>query len=164
MIGDVRRARSMAGRSRGFTLVEATVVLFVLGMMVLVFAGSVVMAEKAAHVNGDFSQALSVCQHMIDELRARGLGCLSHEELNDMGLVDDTPTDLSRLSFTSAEKLDDVSTGSYLPSATGKLAISFFAPGTKAALVTATVTWKRANHLTKTCSVSVSAIITNIHN
>lgn len=147
--------RGTARSSRGFTLVEIMVVLFVLAVIVMIFAGSVVMAEKAAHVNGQFAQALSLCQHKLDQLRAVGYGRLNYTELDDAEIVDPTPTS-SPFSFVVVDEA-----ANYLLSPTATLTIQDLTAG-KTKIVTATITWKKARHQTKTCTVSLSGIIANI--
>ena len=150
--GDLKMKRSAFTKS-GFTLIEVTISLFVFSMLVLVFAGSVVMAKKSTSMNGQCAQALSLCQHKIDQMRAVGYGRLTYAELSDAGIIDAAP-DSSPYSFLV---VDDVAR--YLPQPTAQVAIQ--AISTNVVKVTATVTWRIAAHESKTSTVSLCALIAN---
>lgn len=140
----------------GFTLVEVAISLFVFACIAIIFAGSVVLAEKTSHVNGEYAQAISLAQHKIEQLRAIGFGRLNYTEMDDPGnIIDPTPTS-SPYSF---EQVDEVS--KYLPSSTAQLSISY--DSESIARVTVTITWKPNNeNRSKPASVKLVALITNV--
>lgn len=151
---DLRFKHSRRRSARGFTLVELMVAMMAMAAMVVIFAASMVLAEKTAHVNGQYAQAISLCQHKIDQLRAVGYGRLNYTELDDAGIIDGTPTS-SPFRFTT---VDDVAV--YLPEATSSLAIQ--SAGTNVMRATVTLTWRKARHQTQTSTVSLSALISNV--
>jgi len=151
--------RQLAGRlagNQGFTLVEVLISMMVLVALTLIFAASVPAGRKAAIVNGQYSQAISLCQHKIDQVRAVGYGRASFVELNDAGFIDGTPT-TSPYSF---ELVDGVET--FLPESTATLATDYDPAYPNQITVTATITWKNITYQAKTSTISVSAIIANV--
>ncbi len=140
--------------NKGLSLIEVMISLSVFMVLMLIFATSVPMAQKTAKMNGQYAQAISLCQHKIDQVRAVGYGRLNYTELEDAGIIDAIPK-TSPYSFTS---VDDVT--EYLPSPTTKLTIQSL--GTDQLKVTASLTWKTAAHQSKTTTASLSAIVTNV--
>jgi prepilin-type N-terminal cleavage/methylation domain-containing protein len=148
--------RSRARSRLGFTLIEVMLALAVFALLTVIFATSVVLAKKSANMNGQYAQAISLCQHKIDQLRAVGYGRINYTELNDSGIVDDNSnTGLSSYSFMVSDGVTD-----YLPSATAT--VSWTNPATDVTQVTATVNWKTTSYESKPSSVSISALITNV--
>jgi prepilin-type N-terminal cleavage/methylation domain-containing protein len=144
-------------RSRGgFTLLEVMIAIMVLATCAVMFAGSAVVSQRAAHVNSQYSQAISLCQHKIDQLRAVGFGRLNYEELNDAGIIDDFPT-TSPYSFLAADEVTQ-----YLPDPSVCRVSVTNTADPSVMNVTVTVTWKNARHRAKTSSVSLSAQIANV--
>jgi len=142
---------------RGGALLEVMIALMVFACMMITFASSIIIAKSSSKMNGQYAQAISLCQHKVDQLRAVGFGRLNYTELNDAGIVDDTPTQ-SPYSFVVS---DDVS--SYLYSATATLTLSTVA-GTNNDVILATVTisWKASPHRQQNSVVTVQAQITNV--
>ncbi|MEN6358031.1 MAG: prepilin-type N-terminal cleavage/methylation domain-containing protein [Armatimonadota bacterium] len=145
-------------QSRGFTLVEVAVSLLAFSVVVVIFASSVLMAEKSAHVNGQYAQAISLCQHKIDQARAVGFGQLNDESLLTGEIVDSVIGD-SVYSFADQDSVAD-----YLPRPeAATLAIEKPYDGdTSKARVTVTITWHPAAYQNKTNTVTLAAIITNV--
>lgn len=145
-------------RKKGFTLLEVAASLLAFSIVVVIFASSIVMAYKTAHINGQYTQAISLCQHKIDQLRSMGLGKLTYDELSGAAeVIDPTPTDPSCYSFTG---VDDVA--SYLPGSAATLKIETPYNGDdKKAKVTATVSWRPLGK-NKDSSLSLVAIVTNV--
>ncbi len=147
----------MGGRyhshKQGFTLVEVVLSLGVFVVLTLIFATSVPVAHRTAKMNGQFSQALSLCQHKIDQLRAVGYGRINYTELSDAGIIDDSPSS-PPFSFSEVDEVED-----YLPNATARLAL---VQGTNEIRATATITWRSGAQQDKTSTVRLSAIITNV--
>ena len=143
---------------KGFTLVEVAASLLAFSIVVVIFASSVIMSERTAHVNGQYAQAISLCQHKIDQLRAVGFGRLNYDELTDATeIVDSSPT-TSPYSFVD---VDDVA--EYLPNPTATLIIETPYNGDEnKAKVTATITWRSAAHESKTNTFTLVGIITNV--
>ncbi len=148
MVGMVRTGR------QGFTLIEVMISLAVLVALTLVFATCVPVAVRASKSNGQYSQALSLCQHKIDQLRAVGYGRLNHTELSDAAIVDDEPTSQP----WSFEAVDEVA--SYLADPSATLTVQEVANNQRK--VTATIRWRPATSPGKTSSASLSAIIANV--
>lgn len=126
----------------------------VFSLLIVIFATSVPLAKKSSQVNGQYAQAISLCQHKIDQMRAVGYGRITYTELSDAGIVDDSPSTLP-FSFVG---VDDVE--SYLPQPTATVNVQY--NGTDKVTVTATITWKNTTYESKTSTVSLSAIITNV--
>lgn len=143
-------------RCEGFTLVEVIISIFVLGALTLIFAACVPVARKTARMNGNYSQAISLCQHKIDQLRAVGFGRLNYTELEDAQIIDPTPNG-SPYSFVA---VDEVAT--YLPSPTATVSIGIVPGRSNEILVNARVTWHNTTYESKTSTASLSAIIANV--
>lgn len=159
MLTELRRNRA------GFTLIEVVVSIFILSVVAIMYTTTIPTARKAAYMNGQYAQATSLCQHKIDQLRAIGPGRMdTFQELSDAGVVDTTPTG-SPYSFTVKDNLDnhlnDPTEDVRLPQATGKMAITKNVLLTDAMDVTVTITWKPTLHQAHTCTMSLSATITN---
>ena len=140
---------------RGFTLVEVIVSLAVFAAITMIFATSIPLVEKASHVNGQYAQAISLCQHKIDQVRAVGYGRLNYTELSDAGIIDSSPTS-QPFSFAV---VDDV--GDFLPQPQAQMSIVDLTAG-KVCRVTVTITWKQAAHTYKTSQLSISALVANV--
>lgn len=139
---------------RGFALLEVMIALGVFVILTLVFAACVPVAKKTAKMNGQYSQALSLCQHKIDQLRAVGYGRINYEELSDARIVDDSPNS-APYSFL---EVDDVS--EYLTHPTATVTVEELT--TDVVRVTATVTWTNTAYESKESSATLTAIITNV--
>lgn len=147
--------RSRHCGNRGFTLIEVMVSLVVFAATSLVFAASVPLAEKASHVNGQYTQATSLCQHKIDQLRAVGYGRLNYLELSDAGIIDSSPIS-QPFSFAVVDEVAE-----YLPQPTAVLSIEDTATS-GVRKVTVTITWKQAAHQADTSHLSISALVTDV--
>jgi prepilin-type N-terminal cleavage/methylation domain-containing protein len=139
--------------NRGFTLVEVMLSLMVLVVLTLIFAASVPVAHKTAKMSGQYSQALSLCQHKIDQLRAVGYGRIEYEELSDAGIIDDSPS-YAPFSFVGVDQVANC-----LSHPTATLSLAF---GIDEVKVTAAVTWRSGTDRYKTSTASLSAIIANV--
>lgn len=145
--------KRLINSKRGFTLVEAVISLTVFAFVVVIFCGAIVMAEKTSHVNGQYAQALSLCQHKIDQMRAVGHGRLNYTELNDAGIVDDVPSS-QPFAFNTMDTVSD-----YLPAPTTQVTV--VDQTSKIRVVTVTCTWKPVKFKNKTSSVTLVAQIAN---
>lgn len=151
-------------RRRGFSLTEVIIALFVFALLTTLFAGSMMVSNAATGMNGQYAQALSLCQHKMDQLRAVGYGRLDFTELNDAGIVDATPT-ASPYSFmvqdsvASVLALDDGHGHTVPPTATVTIVNS--ATDTRVKVVTVTVTWKSASRRMTTSKASIVGYIVN---
>lgn len=139
---------------RGFTLVEVVVSVAVFSFLMIVFATSVPLAEKTSHMNGQYAQAISLCQHKIDQMRAVGYGRITYTELSDAGIIDDAPSNLP-FSFVGVDEV-----ANYLPNPTAVINVQDIAAGQ--VKLTVTMTWSVASHQSKTSTASLSAIVTNV--
>ncbi len=140
--------------NHGFTLIEVMISLTVLVALTLIFAACVPAARKAAAVNGQYSQAISLCQHKIDQCRAVGYGRITYDELFDAEIIDGNPTSLP-YSFVGVDEV-----ASCLPQPTATVNVTD--AGTNRLRITATVTWQNTTYEAKTSSMSLSAIVTNM--
>lgn len=143
----------MASR-RGFTLVEVIVAVAIFSFLMIMFASAVPLAERTSHMNGQYAQATSLCQHKIDQIRAVGYGRINYTELSDAEIIDGEP---ATLPFSFVE-VDDVE--NYLPCSTATINVQTVA--SDEVKVTITITWRTAAHRAKTSTVVVSAIVTNV--
>jgi len=105
-------------------------------------------------MNGEYCQAISLCQHKIDQLRAIGFGRLNYTEMRDAEVVDDSPSN-SPYSFVQVDDVDD-----YLPNPTATVALETVS--SKTIRVTVTITWNTHSYEAKTSSVTLQALIANV--
>ncbi|MEN6372340.1 MAG: type II secretion system protein [Armatimonadota bacterium] len=140
--------------NRGFTLIEVMISLGIFSLLIIIFATSVPLARKSSQVNGQYAQAISLCQHKIDQMRAVGYGRINYTELSDAEIIDESPS-ASPFSFAGVDNVDQ-----YLPQPTAT--VNVHSMSTDKIIVTVTVTWKNATHESKTSTASLSAIITNV--
>ncbi len=117
----------------GVTLVEVMVAMFAMTFVILMFAATLPMAAKTSKMNGNYAQAVSLCQHKIDQLRAVGYGRLTYTELKNAEIIDPSPS-TSPYSFKDVDELS-----SFFANSQGTIEITDFAAGIKK--VTVTVTW-----------------------
>ena len=122
-----------AKTSTGFTLMEVMVSLFVMTLIILMFAATLPMAAKSSKMNGSYEQAMSLCQHKIDQMRSVGYGRLTYSELLTAGAIDASPSALPY----SFRQIDSLS--SYFTSSTGTINIEPYATGVSK--VTVQVQW-----------------------
>ena len=142
-------------RQTGFTLAEVMVSVFVLGTVMVIYAGTISSSVRGGRLNGQYAQATSLCQHKIDQARAVGFGRLNYDELSRADIIDDAPS-TQPFRFTQA---DDVAT--FLPQATTSLSIDTV-PGNPAALkVTVNVSWKNLTHRNLISTMTLYALISN---
>jgi prepilin-type N-terminal cleavage/methylation domain-containing protein len=137
----------------GFTLIEIMIASLVFGILAIIFSGTVIAALRAGHLNGQYAQAASLCQHKIDQLRAIGFGRLTYTELSDAQIIDETPSS-QPYSFTLVDEVRD-----YLPQASTALRITTV--NSSVFRITVTISWRNAGFNSKTSSLSMNALITN---
>lgn len=147
-------AKARNHSNKGFTLVEVMISLITFAVLTIIFGAAVPLAKKTAHMNGQYAQAISLCQHKIDQLRAVGYGRINYTELSDAGIIDDIPT-TSPFSFNEVDQVED-----YLPQPTATLNVESLGPNQLK--VTAVITWRTTTYSTKTSTASLTAIITNV--
>jgi len=145
--------KSRLSSRRGFTLVEVLISMSVFVVLTIIFAASVPLAHRSAKLNGQYSQAISLCQHKIDQLRAVGYGRINYTELSDAGIIDDSPTS-PPYRFTEVDNVDD-----YLPGPVTSLALQY---ATDKITATATISWRSGTQSSKRSTVTIAAIITNV--
>lgn len=146
-----------SGRRRGFTLVEVMISLMVFGFLTVIFASSVIVAKTSSKMNGQYAQAISLCQHKIDQLRAVGFGRINYIELDDAGIID-ASTLTSPYTFTQVDEV-----GNYLASPAAVLD-AHLEPGTsdKVMHVIVTISWRAAPLRTQHSTQSLEAYIVNV--
>lgn len=148
--------------------------LVVFTLLTLIFAGSISLAQRTcgggykvnivnapAGTNGQYAQAVSLCQHKIDQCRAVGWGRLTYSELQAAQIIDATPT-TGPYSFST---IDGVS--NYLSSATTQLSVTtqnqtIGATTVSYSKVTVTISWKSLTYNTTPSSVTVTGLIANV--
>ncbi|MDH7603165.1 MAG: type II secretion system protein [Armatimonadota bacterium] len=138
---------------KGFTLVEVLLSLGVFVVLTLIFSASVPLAHRTAKLNGQYSQAISLCQHKIDQLRAIGYGRINYTELSDAQVIDESPS-YSPFSFTEVDSVEE-----YLPDPVTRLSVQY---GSGEITATATISWRSGTSTDKRSTVSLSAVITNV--
>lgn len=148
--GDIAFSRS------GFTLVEVVVALFVFTLLMLVFSGTISVSMSASRMNGQYAQATSLCQHKIDQLRATGFGRINYTDLRSAGIIDASPA-TQPFSFVTDDGVANI-----LPNATATITTSFLDTAKQILKVTVTISWKNASLDSKTKTMSLNAIITNV--
>lgn len=147
----------MHPQEKGFTLIEVAVSLLAFAAVIVIFASAVVMSEKTAHMNGQYAQAMSLCQHKIDQMRAIGFGQLEYDTLE--GIYVDDSSIASPYSFLETDNV-----ANYLPrptAATLTIEKPYNSDEDKAK-VTATITWHPVASQSKTNTVTLVALITNV--
>lgn len=149
-----RMTQTRNHNNKGFTLVEVMISLITFAVLTLIFAATVPLAKKTAHMNGQYAQAISLCQHKIDQLRAVGYGRINYTELSDAGIIDDNPT-TSPFSFNEVDQVEE-----YLPQPNATLNVESL--GADKLRITASITWRTTTYETKTSTASLTAIITNV--
>lgn len=155
MLSFNRRQLRPAARNRAaFTLIEVMIAMIVFVSLVMVFSGTIPLARKTASANGQYAQAISLCQHKIDQLRAVGYGRLTYTELLDAGIIDTYPK-TTPFSFVTT---DDVATVLVQPTAT----VTLESAGTDMTKATITITWKNTTYSSKTNTMTLVAIIANV--
>lgn len=144
---------TITSKNKGFTLIEVMISLMVLVVLTLIFAACVPVAKKAGKMNGQYSQALSLCQHKIDQMRAFGYGKINFEELAPIIIDEDHPA--QPWSFTDVDGVADI-----LIDPQTQIVIPY--SDDDRIKVRVTITWKTTAYESKRSSASVSAIITNV--
>ena len=139
-----------------FTLVEVMMSILVFGFLTVIFASSVIVSKSSSTMNGQYAQALSLCQHKIDRLRAVGFGRIKigYTELREAEIVDESPT-TSPYTFTEVDSVRD-----YLANASTSLD-AHIEPNTSDRVmhVIVTISWRAAPLRTKTSTQSLEAYI-----
>ena len=87
-LGNITRTSN----NKGFTLIEVMISVMIFALLMVLYATCIPVAKKASVMNGQFAQAISLCQHKIDQMRAVGYGRLDYSDLNDAEIIDDSPT------------------------------------------------------------------------
>lgn len=140
----------------GFTLVEVMVSILIFGFLATIFASSVIVSKSCSTMNGQYAQALSLCQHKIDRLRAVGFGRINvgYTELWEAEIIDDAPR-TSPYTFTEVDNV-----GQYLANATTSLD-AHIEPNTNNRVmhVIVTISWRAAPLRTHMSTQSLEAYI-----
>jgi len=137
----------------GITLVEVMVSVFLFGLVVLVFSGTITASLRSSALNGQYAQATSLCQHKIDQMRAVGFGRLNYTELSDAGIIDDSPA-IQPYYFTY---VDDVR--SYLPDPQTNIRIQTI--NSSVYRVEVSISWKNPSSTSRRSHMAVYALIAN---
>jgi len=149
--------KNVTNPKRGSTLVEVLMALVVFAVLTTMFGSSVIVAKSSSQINGQYSQAVSLCQHKVDQLRAVGFGRLNYTELNDAGIIDDAPTS-SPFSFLVVDGVSE-----YLASPTATVTIASHATESRVKVATVTVSWRAGpRRAGNSSSYTVRAYIANV--
>lgn len=141
-------------KNSGFTLIEVMISLMVLLTLTFIFAACVPMAKKTSKVNGQYSQALSLCQHKLDQMRAYGYGKITYSEMSPL-LIDSGKPGLP-WTFTQVDSVQEILIDP-------QTSINVVDPGNDKELkVTVTISWKNTAYEGKRSEASLSAIIANV--
>lgn len=143
-------------RSRGFTLTEITIALFVFALLTILFASSMVVNTAASGLNGQYAQALSLCQHKIDQLRAIGYGRLNYTEMKDPDFIIDASPTTSPYSFAGVDGVNAL-----FKNATTSLAIVPMVSDNQVMQVTVTITWKSSSSRATNSKATLVGYIAN---
>lgn len=147
---------------RGSSLVEVMIALFVFALLAVLFAGSLMVSNAATGINGQYAQALSLCQHKMDQLRAVGCGRLNYTELNEGTIVDDAPT-TSPYTFTEVDGVNNIlqlkGKNGRTSNPTTSVSITDLATDTRVKVVTVTVKWKSSSSKVKNSSATLVGYI-----
>ena len=160
----VRMIVDRATSRDGFTLIEVVISLVIFSFLMLIFAACIPMSHKTAEMNGQYAQAISLCQHKIDQMRAIRAGGLTYQELNDRQIIDDNPTtqpysfmNIDHIAYDPDNPNDPDNPGLPDPIAA---TITIDNTYTDRQTVTVSITWKTQGYKSKTSTMSLSAIIT----
>ena len=115
------------------SLISVMVAMVLVAMVAAVFASSFQVALNSCKIVGNTSQALSIAQHKIDQMRAVGYGRLNYSDLQSAGIIDANPS-TQPYSFQGVESLN-----TYYPAPTGTITIT--QPEADVAMVTVYVSW-----------------------
>jgi len=155
------------------TLLEVMIALFVLSAMVLVFSSSVIVANRAAFMSGQYANAISIAQHKIDQMRAIGYGRVwdtatnkpNYVELNEGNIVDDGQTPAGpTYSFVQQDELntDEAKTKiNYLPSPIATIKVERPDATKEQIKVTVTVSWTWKSFNSKRSNLVLTGLLTN---
>lgn len=84
---------------------EVVLASLLLSLATLLFLSVYPMASRSSRMSGNHSQAISVVQHKVDQLRSVGYGRLNYTDLRAAGIVDSTAT-ASPYRFEQADNLE----------------------------------------------------------
>lgn len=160
IVGIEKRRR----RRRGFSLTEVIIALFVLALLITLFAGSMMVSNAATGLNGQYAQALSLCQHKMDQLRAEGYGKLDWTDLHGL-VLDETPI-TSPYSFA---QIDDIASvlalkdkqGNIVQKPTATVSIVDSPTDNRVRIVTVTVSWRSTSRRPTNSTASLVGYIAN---
>lgn len=128
--------------------------MLVITVVVMIFAGAVSVGQRASGLNGEYSQAISLCQHKIDQLRTVGYGRLTYDELSDAGIIDPSPTN-PPYRFNGVDSVSQ-----YLSDASAT--IDLYSTGDPEVVrVVVNLSWRNGSYATKRSSTSLTALIAN---
>jgi hypothetical protein len=88
----VRRGGSVTRRrtTRGLTMLEVVLSLFIFLMMSLMFSAIVPTAARSARYGNSYSYAVALCQRKVDQVQEAGWGKLNATDLRSLGIIDNT--------------------------------------------------------------------------
>ena len=126
---------------------------FFMAIAMLIFAALSPMAARTSRMSGNYSQAISLAQHKVDQLRSVGYGRLSYRELHAARIIDSYPTGLP-FRFGHAD-----SVAQHLPNPIATLDFLDAGPGLTEAIVR--IQWTGATGKSSQGDYSLKVIIAN---
>ena len=133
-------------------------------LLVVLFAGSLMVSNAATGINGQYAQALSICQHKIDQLRAVGYGRLNYEELTDAGIIDASPQ-TPPYCFSQVDGVNEIlelkDNKGHKSSPTTSIEITNLPGDPRTKVVTVRVKWISASHKLKKSVAVLAGYIAN---
>lgn len=138
-------------RSRGFTLIEMLVAVFIFGLTASAFAAMLQMSAKTQTMAANYQQAATMVQHKMDQLRGVGYGRLTYSELLAAGIIDPAPN-APPYQFTATDSL-----ASLQPNCSGTIDVADYSSDTKQ--VTVRVRWLTGPDQRSDGDVTVTALI-----
>jgi len=155
--------RSDRHSRKGSSLLEVVIALFLFALLVVLFAGSLMVSNAATGINGQYAQALSLCQHKMDQMRAYGYGKLNYADLEPL-IIDSSPS-TQPYSFTQVDGVNEIlqlkDNNGHASSPTTAITITDHPSDPRIKVVTISVKWKSASHKVKNSSATLVGYIAN---
>ncbi len=99
--------RARLSRYAAFSLLEVMVAIILVAMAGVMFTALIPTAAKTSKMVGNYSQACSIIQHKVDQLRAVGYGRLNYLELKNASIIDPEPSE-HPFHFTQVDGLGEL--------------------------------------------------------
>jgi len=124
-----------------------------MAISILIFGAIQPTSAKVSRMNGNYSQAISLAQHKVDQLRAVGYGRLNYSELLAASIIDPQPT-AGPFRFDGVDQI-----ATFLPNPVATL--SFASAGFNVMQATITIAWAGAPDKAMQGTYDVKVLIPN---